>query len=1032
MALPGPAAAGKLPAAVREPAASLVVSPSHVALRSKRATQQLVVSGQIRSAQRDLTGLARFRSLSPAVVQVSSSGQVRAVGNGRGTVEVHVDGVVRKVTTDVSGADRPDPVRFSFETIAVLTKQGCATGSCHGSPHGRGGFSLSLFGYDPQIDRISLTRDGLNRRVDLLNVDESLLLKKPTLRLPHGGGKRLRPGELTYRLVREWIAEGCDTSIARTTCDRLEVTPGAARELRAPYLRQQLSVVAHFSDGTSRDVTEISTYDSSHPDIAAVSANGVITARGRGQAAISVRYLDRLEALPITVVTEVPGFVWKPEPETHLVDRLVNARLRQLQFLPSELCSDEVFLRRIWLDLTGLLPPVDTARSFPLDRTRNKREVVVDRLLASEEHARYWAQRRADLLRVTAARLRPEGAESYSAWLIRSERENVPYDSMVRDLLTAGGELSSSPAGHYFAAISTQEERTEMTAQLFMGSRLECARCHNHPFENWTMRDYYRLAAVFARTAVRDREVVTLAYGEVRHPTTGEVLRPWAAAASDPPASDLRVRFAEWLTARRNPFFARVEVNRIWAALFGRGIVEPVDDFRVSNPSANPELLDALARELEQSAFNRRHVIRLICTSRAYQRSTSANRFNEADTRFFSHQRARLLGAEQLQDAVALAAGSLAPPEQLSRQVAAATEQVEARRRELNVGFAAWREARAATVRASPIRFGAFRMLRVPEGEPVPEADVPALSTLPAPKGRLGEFVPPEGSKYGRWSVVPTGRDEQPFVLPADPGRPVLLLRSVYADADAEVHVRIRPGGVQAWLNGRALSAIGAGQDRSFPLGLTKGENRLVLRLSPGMMDPQLLFASTTVRNAGMSIASSAPGEEPRLPAHLAERLLFPSSRAPIDDPELREAYWTADPVYTRLSELARSLQTRESYATQRGIPKPTDFTAAFGQPRRETACTCERQAEPTLIQALELLNGQTVLDAARTGARNRMALPDPQLVEQLYLAALSRQPTVGERRAAARFLREGGNREERVADLTWSLLNTQEFLLQH
>ena len=800
-------AGAKPPAAVAKPAAPklaaaktgvsperIEVHPSAVRLGSRRAYRQFVVTGYFQGEPRDLTDAAVFEGMSGKVAQMHGS-RVEAVGDGQATLTVRVGGKTIPVPVLVTGTTKPDPIQFKFETLATLTKQGCATGSCHGSPHGKGGFSLSLFGYDPTIDRVSLTRDGFNRRVNILEPAESLMLKKPQLEIPHVGGKRLRKSDAAYRILFDWIQEGAHTDLPQVECERITLTPDSGRVLHAPFRKQQISVVASYTDGTTRDVSRIAAYESSHPAVAAVDANGLVTGLSRGQAAISVRYLDKLQSVFITVVEDVPGFVWNNPPENNFIDRLVDSKLKQLQYLPSETCSDSVFLRRISLDLTGLLPPPEKARQFLNDPAPDKRSKLIDALLGTEEFARFQALKQADLMRVTPGKLKEGRADLFARWLVDSVRANEPYDRFVREILTASGDTRKVAQANYFLAIPSMEERTEMTTELFMGSRLECSKCHNHPFENWTMRDYYRIGAVFARTQEKNGLVQLARTGEAVLPTTQQVMKPYGLAQGQelPDTEDRRTRFAEWLTRPGNPFFARVEVNRLWADMMGRGIVEPVDDFRSSNPPANVSLLDALAKEFEQSGYDRKHILRLICSSRAYQRSSQTSKFNAADETLFSHARVRLLTAEQMKDAIGL-----------------------------------------------------------------------ATRTLPYP-----------GS-------------------PADPQ------------------------------------------------------------------------------------------------------------------------------------------ESRMQYATQRPYPEHSGFTVTFGQPQRDTACTCERQKAPTLLQALELLNGGTAYQLAQNGVSHYVQMDDERLIEELYLSALCRFPTDRERDVARKYLKKGGRREDAVMDLIWAVVNMQEFVFQH
>ena len=660
----------------RDPVVRLEIEPPSVHLDSRRSTAQLVVTGRTDSGERrDLTSSARIRTEDPLVVRIEGS-RVVPVADGETRLRVEADGLSAEADIVVRSQSASDPIRFHSEVLAVLTKQGCNSGSCHGSPQGKGGFALSLFAYAPDLDAHSLVRADRGRRVSLLRADDSLFLKKPTLRVAHKGGRRLARNSLEFRVLRDWVHEGATIAFeSEPRCVALEVSPSPARVLffhDASTVEQQLRVVARFSDGSARDVTAIASYDSSDPDVATVDARAKVVGLRRGQVAISVRYLDELESVHFTFVRDVPGFEWNGDAAgAGIVDRLVHARLRLLQIPVSPGVSDSVFLRRVRLDLTGLLPTADEAREFLGDPSPHKRRRLVDRLLASEAHARFWGQKRADLLRVRSDLLSEAGARAYGNWIVSSVRDNMPSDDFVHRLLTTSADLATAPEASYFFTAPDPSTLTETTAQLFMGARVNCAKCHNHPFEAWTQNDYYHIAAAFGRVAIQgdpkkdpaSAVVSVAAEGEVSHPTSGRVMPPWpigpAEASARGDAGDRRVRFARWLTSASNRDFPRVEVNRIWAELFGRGLVDPVDDFRSSNPPANPELLDALAAEFVRSGFDRKHVLRLVLNSQTYQRSTKALDLNRDDERLGSRMIPRLLTAEQLHDALLLLTGEV-------------------------------------------------------------------------------------------------------------------------------------------------------------------------------------------------------------------------------------------------------------------------------------------------------------------------------------------------------------------------------------
>ena len=662
------------------------VVPTELTLTGSRSTAQLVVTGHFADGElRDLTHLATYRVMNADNIAKTDRGIVTPLSDGSGAIDVVCGPYTTTVKLTVQQFQRPSPVSFRRETLAVLTKQGCNSGSCHGKPNGRGSLELSLNAFDPQLDERSLIRSPLLRFTHPLDPDESLLLKKPMLRLPHGGGKRLKPDDAAYDILRQWIAEGCrpDPKEAPTYM-RLEVFPKSARVLKLRPMgdgdvaaQQQVRVVAFDSDGTQRDVTRIASFTVAHDRIARVDGNGLVTGLERGQTAVVVRYLDDIVSTYLTFVRDVPDFVWSDPPENNFIDKLVDQKLRKLQYLPSETCDDATFLRRVSLDVRGLLPTVAETKEFLADQSPTKRAALIERLLNSPEYARFWGLRLSDLLRINKDKLAPDRAAAYSRWVFDSVERNVPYDRFVTELLTAKGDTADAPAANFFRTTSDTKMVTETVAQLFMGSRVLCAQCHNHPYESWTQDNYYQIGAAFHeldRTVIpnemaksddpkrkgkkkkepRDEDMmIALSPGRtMTNPRTGILQKPWPTDVERAKDEDKRLAFARWLTSRDNPFFARVAVNRMWAALLGRGLVEPIDDFRSSNPAVNVELLDALAKEFIESGFDRKHVLRRILNSRTYQRSSNTNRFNETDELLNSHARTRMLTAEQMQDAV--------------------------------------------------------------------------------------------------------------------------------------------------------------------------------------------------------------------------------------------------------------------------------------------------------------------------------------------------------------------------------------------
>ncbi|QDU23542.1 DUF1553 domain-containing protein [Urbifossiella limnaea] len=986
------------------------VHPPAVALASRRATVQLVVTGFTADGRtRDLTAEAEFAPAAD-VVEVRDA-VVRPKRNGAADLVVTAAGRTIRVPVTVTNQDAPDPVRFRTEVLAALTRQGCSSGSCHGSPQGKGGFALSLFGYDPAIDAESLVRGGLGRRLDPFRPGDSLLLKKPLMRLPHVGGKRLTPADAAYAVLRTWIAEGAKTDDeAAPACTGIAVFPGPARVLTAPHLTQQLSVRATFADGAVRDVTALATYDASHPDVAAADARGRVTGGKRGQGAVSVRYLNHMESVHVTVVEAVPGFRWPDPPVANLVDELVYGKLRQLQVSPSDVCDDATFLRRVHLDLSGLLPTAAAARVFLADPAPDKRAKVIDALLASEEFPRYWAQRSADLMRVTAKGLPDGRAERFAAFLADGYRKNTPFNEVATAILTATGSGADVPAANYFLAVPTPEDLTETTAQLFMGSRINCAKCHNHPFENWTQDDYYRISAVFSRVKKDGDAVVLAGAGEVSHPTSGKVLAPFAGAAGDDPAADRRAAFARWLTAPGNPFFARVEVNRIWAALLGRGIVHPVDDFRSSNPPANPELLDGLAAAFVKSGFDRKHVIRLVCNSHTYQRAAATVPLNAADDVLFSHARVRRLTAEQLQDAVGQVTGALRPAGDIPAELAKREGELAAAIDRLKADLPKWEAGARTKVAALPWWAGVWH----------------SAGPLAA-----GAAVDPADPFAGtRWTKRADHADARAFDFGKGAGT-FYLTRTVFTRAagTAEVVLDRRRFEFTLWADGTLAfdstrdKALAAGPTWKVPLALDAGEHRLVLKVAkPAGAMP-------------LKLTITPPGGKAPPPAGLSaeavELLARPGPRTPEQTAALVAARADGDGAVRGLRDQLRRLVDRTEYATQRALPEQSEFLRAFGQPKRESPCACERADEPTVDQALQMLNGGAV--AQRVAAAARYApLSDDRLADELYLAAFARFPTAAEKAKVVGYLARPGDRAEAVRDLAWAVVNTREFLLQH
>ena len=638
------------------------IDPIEFTLSGIREQLHPVVTGFYADGRvQDLTGVALLTT-SNEDVAVIKNGIVFPQSDGSATISVQAGGKEAKAQIRVVGQTEPQPVSFAYDTLAALSKQGCNSGACHGSPSGKGGFRLSLRAFDAKLDKYTLTREEYGRRTNPLDAESSLLLRKPLMKVVHGGGIQIHKTDLTYRVLRDWISEGCRVDDEdEPKCVRIEIIPGAGRVLMQPAHTQQFCVLAHFSDGTSRDVTEMAVYSTSDTEIANVTEGGLVVGQDRGETAVIVRYLEFIESSILTFVKDIDGYRWDNPPVNNEIDLLVHAKLQKLRYLPSDICTDEEFLRRVYLDVIGILPTIEESQQFLADSSSRKRSMLIDQLLDRSEYAKFWALKWGDLLRLTRGQVGSDGVYKYHRWIERAIRSNMPYDEFARQLLTASGSTLQNPPANFYRTASDMNDCVETISQIFMGARLQCAKCHNHPFERWSQDNYYGMGAYFNRiqrqkTNRADEQFIwTASSGDVTQPRTGEKMEPWVPVAgriAEVDSIDLRNTFADWLTSAENPFFAKIEVNRIWSHLFGRGIVDPPDDFRESNPPANGPLLDWLAKDFAEHGFGRKHTIRRILNSRTYQRSHRPNDFNRDDIKYFSHYHPRLLSAEQLLDAI--------------------------------------------------------------------------------------------------------------------------------------------------------------------------------------------------------------------------------------------------------------------------------------------------------------------------------------------------------------------------------------------
>ncbi|MFO0910281.1 MAG: DUF1553 domain-containing protein [Isosphaeraceae bacterium] len=642
------------------------VEPSEVVISGTREPAQVIATGHVADGgSRDLTRIVNWSSDQVQVATVSQDGRISPHANGEALISARAGSHVSQVKVRVVEFDHPRRVSFEHDVLPALTRAGCNQGACHGTPTGKNGFRLSLRGYDAPLDYVTLTHEADSRRINRLEPDASLVLLKGTGRLAHEGGPRFHPDGLPYRLVRDWIAQGVEReSDSSQRLLRLEVVPGD-RTIDAPGASQQLVVLAIDVEGRRRDVTQLARYETSDPTIAQVDPDGHVRRIAKGEVVILVS-VEHLVAARTFIFRDAPnGFVWSDPAEFNFVDQHLFTKLRHLRIQPSGLTDDATFARRVFLDVTGLPPTVAELRRFLEDPRHDRRRQLIDELLERPEYVDFWTLKWVDRLGCNQRFVGHKGAYSYHRWVRDQIAMNRPFDQVVRAILVSKGSNFTNPPASFYRRLRDPQEAAESVSQLFLGVRLQCARCHNHVSERWTQDDYYGFAAFFGQVRFKNGPQTYAIYnkeetvfldrqGEVVQPRTRQVISPkplGAPASLVSPGSDRREALADWIVAPSNPYFARATVNRLWFHLFGRGIVEPVDDMRSSNPPASRELLDALAADFVAHGFDLKHTIRTILNSRIYQLDSAPNPSNAEDQRYFSHYPVRLLSAEQILDA---------------------------------------------------------------------------------------------------------------------------------------------------------------------------------------------------------------------------------------------------------------------------------------------------------------------------------------------------------------------------------------------
>ena len=639
------------------------IFPPAVNLRTKQARQSLVVQATYADGvTRDVTDEAAYSIGSPAVVTISEH-VLRPVSDGKTDLRVAFGGRTLTAPITVQEASLDRPISFKLDVMPVFMKAGCNAGSCHGSSRGKDGFHLSLFGYDPDGDYFRLTEESIGRRINLAIPEESLIVEKGLGHVPHTGGERFKPdSELCQTLLR-WLEAGAPkdpATVAKVV--GLELMPRQA-VLEGLGAIQKLTARAKYSDGSERDVSSLAVFISNNETSAKVSDTGVVTAGQRGEAFVMARFETFNVGAQIIVIPKDLPYRFPPELAEHnYIDTLVDAKLKKLRLVPSPVCDDATFLRRASLDIIGALPTPEQVRQFVDEPSAGKRDKLVDDLLQRKEFADLWVMKWAELLQIRSRQdqFSQKAALQYYDWLRDKFAHNVPLDKIVRELLTASGSTFRNPAANYYQVQTDTLKTAENTAQIFMGMRIQCAQCHNHPFDRWTMNDYYSFAAFFPQIGRKQgedpRETVIFdkGDGEVKHPVGGRTMAPKFLGGDTPEikGQSRREALAKWIASPQNPYFARNLGNIVWEHFLGKGIIDPVDDVRISNPASNPELLDALGAKFTEYHYDFKKLVRDICTSRTYQLSTRPNDTNASDDRNFSHAAIRRLRAEVLLDCI--------------------------------------------------------------------------------------------------------------------------------------------------------------------------------------------------------------------------------------------------------------------------------------------------------------------------------------------------------------------------------------------
>jgi hypothetical protein len=667
----------RLPAAAE--VASLEAYPAKVRLVGGDESCQLILTGKLaNNVLQDLTGAAQYDIANPQLARVTSAGRVIPLADGATQITARYGDRTATMSVTIEAMNKDLPINFGNQVVPIFTKLGCNSGGCHGKSGGQNGFALSLLGFVPEFDFQTLVKEDRGRRLLPAAPDSSLLLLKATGQMAHGGGKRLDLSSDEYKLIRRWIASGTPFgSPSDPIVTKISVYP--EQRILSRQNRQQFAVYAHYSDGSVQDVTQRAQYESNDPDIAIVDGAALVRSLDMsGESAIMARYQAQVSTFRATVPSgaKVPNYAFTPRT---LVDQFAQKKWRELGIMPSEPSSDEIFVRRVYLDITGTLPTPAQLKAFLADTSADKRDKLIDSLLETPEYSYYFANRWADVLRVKRGNNNQTGRVyatfAFHDWIRQSVAQDKPYNEFVREILGAVGDESRSPPTMWYRDLQKPEQFVDDSCQLFLGVRMACAQCHHHPYEKWSQDDYWGMAAFFGgigrkqvqmpglnqnnqqnRLVIFNKGATNVTNKRTEKPA---IMKPLdGEPVSLTSGEDPRHHLVDWMVDAKNPFFAKAVANRYWAHFMGKGIVDPVDDMRVTNPPSNPELLDALARELVEHKYSLKHLIKVICKSATYQLGSAPNEFNKSDKKAFARYYPHRMSAEVLFDAVSQVTGS--------------------------------------------------------------------------------------------------------------------------------------------------------------------------------------------------------------------------------------------------------------------------------------------------------------------------------------------------------------------------------------